>query len=146
MRFSNNKMNNLYVIAAAAVCASLASASGGINHHESFALDMLNGDAAQAQSVLATPEFQAPSIAQSADQSALMPIVIIDSQTASQAIGFGPALGDTLDNQGRSVRLNRLDAELKPDTIAVVPLPSAAFAGLGLLCGIAGVRMIKSRR
>ena len=60
-----------------------------------------------------------------------------------------PQNGEDFANRGRD--LNAIDAgrfvQPKEDNLNVVPLPSAAFAGFGLLIGAAGVRQyLKSRR
>lgn len=55
---------------------------------------------------------------------------------------------ETLDAGLRNTMANRLRAVVasgEQDMLYVVPLPPAAFAGLGLLGGLAGVRMIRRR-
>ena len=142
-------IKNSCVLAAAVACTSLAQASGGFSHYEVFALDMIESESAfQSQNVQATPDFQGrvslPKVSDTASSS--FPMIILGTEGQSQSFGLGPIAGDTLDNRGSTQAVSVIKASIKPDSIAVVPLPSAAIAGMGLLCGIAGVRFMKSRR
>lgn len=73
----------------------------------------------------------------------------LDQREGSFFRGLETQNSEDFANRGRN--LNAIDAgrfvQPKEDNLNVVPLPSAAFAGFGLLIGAAGVRQyLKSRR
>jgi|GEM_PF-5775394 len=68
---------------------------------------------------------------------------------ASQAAGASqlPFNTDSIENQFRTQQFNGIDAVTKPeDNLNIVPLPTAAIAGLGLLSGLAGVRYMRRHK
>lgn len=68
--------------------------------------------------------------------------------------GSGPTVADQLpsdddvaQNQYRNQRFNGRDAvSLSDNNLHIVPLPTSALAGLGLLSGLAGIRHMRRRK
>jgi len=75
-------------------------------------------------------------------------IDVDDSRTYSSLANYYYILTDvqTYDSSLRLNGLRAIVAEGQQDMLYVVPLPPAAFAGLGLLGGIAGVRSARRRK
>ncbi|PCI09666.1 hypothetical protein COB72_05910 [bacterium] len=75
-------------------------------------------------------------------------IEINDSRTYNSLANYYNILTDvqTFDSSLRLQGLKAIVAGGQQDMLYVVPLPPAAFAGLGLLGGIAGVRTIRRRK
>jgi len=74
-------------------------------------------------------------------------VVLLDNPTeqASRFSDMGSSDSDPAGQRGQSQRgIDARDSFTpKPDNLFVVPLPPAAFAGFGLLAGVAGVRCIR---
>ena len=70
---------------------------------------------------------------------------LIGNPGAGMNQGFGPQPSDLLNNQGRSQQnFSNFDSIIpKEDNLNIVPLPTAAIAGFGLLSGLAGIRYIR---
>ncbi|MGV6813726.1 MAG: hypothetical protein ACWA5W_01810 [Phycisphaerales bacterium] len=75
-------------------------------------------------------------------------IDVDDSRTYSSLANYYNILMDdnTFDDSARLSGLRAIVAQGQQDMLYVVPLPPAAFAGLGMLGGIAGVRTIRRRK
>lgn len=75
-------------------------------------------------------------------------IDIDDNRTFSSLANYYNILTDvqTFDQSARLSGLRAIVANGQQDMLYVVPLPPAAFAGLGMLGGIAGVRSIRRRK
>lgn len=75
-------------------------------------------------------------------------VQVNDSRTYSSLANYYSILTD-VQTYDSSLRLNGLRAIVaggQQDMLYVVPLPPAAFAGLGMLCGIAGIRTVRRRK
>lgn len=75
-------------------------------------------------------------------------VQIDSSRTSNSLASYYNILMDTqtFDNSLRLRNLKAIVANNQQDMLYVVPLPSAAMAGLGLLGGIAGVRTVRRRK
>ena len=130
--------------------ASLANA-GSLSSFDQLLLDLVVTDHAQSVSFDLPMEFK-PAVMS----------VVADSHSNSQsgntfgtssrfdrfeAIAFDLADTTTGNTFGAAVSgLNISDAGVITDNVQVVPLPSAALAGMGMLAGIAGIGFLRSRR
>ncbi len=76
------------------------------------------------------------------------PVHLNSSRTHDDLADYYAILTDpqTYDEQARLQGLRAMVAPNQQDMLYVVPLPPAAFAGAGLLMGIAGVRTVRRRR
>lgn len=131
---------SLLIIAAG---ASMASAQRDIN---TFVADLLE-DGVVVEVQHAAPEFNhfnAPA-GQIIDMTTPLHVQLFVAENNTRFGGFDAIVNDTADNTGSNQGVGMADAITK-DAFTVVPLPSAAFAGLGLMCGLAGVRYMRSRR
>jgi len=138
------------VLGSLAMGASSANA-GSLNSFDQLLLDLVVTDHVQSFSFDLPMEFK-PAVMS----------VVADNQSNSQA-------GSTFGTSGRFDRfeaiafdfadtttgntfgsvlsgLNKSDAGVITDGVQVVPLPSAALAGMGMLAGIAGIGYLRSRR
>lgn len=75
-------------------------------------------------------------------------IEIDDSRTYNSLANYYNILTDiqTFDDSARIHGLRAIVAEGQQDMLYVVPLPTAAIAGMGMLCSIAGVRSVRRRK
>lgn len=136
-----------------AIGGTLASADRDQNHM-AFYIDMLDYSAGvEADSSIASDlHFSVGQIMSLSDLQSINSIAqtfeiqVLVSGHAPSFDDLEPDLGGGLGNQGRATNVHGAHAEPKTDNLNIVPLPPAAFAGLGLLVGIAGVRYMRNRK
>ena len=132
--------------------APFASAQGNANNLNTFALDLHNNTVVVHQAIAPQADRTSNQILDLSQNTtvgnSMFPagIQFLIPASGPQEGGFNPSASTISHNQYGSVGITKADAVTKPDILFIVPLPPAAFAGLGLLCGIAGVRTLKSRR
>ncbi|MDF1810513.1 MAG: hypothetical protein P1U42_12555 [Phycisphaerales bacterium] len=132
------------VLAALPISASVASAD---IQQTGFFIDLIEQDSKT------NSRFIVPMQIETADLREQM-IFVLNSDMgwgsiASQASGTIqlPSNSDLIGNQFRTQQISGLDAVTKPeDNLNIVPLPTAAIAGLGLLSGLAGVRYMRRHK
>ena len=132
------------IAASAMVTNAQSSVSSASDHRDAFVIDLITTDSSSSDdhSTDLNPDI-VPSFAESAFGAQL---VANGTNGISGLSGVGPALGADLSAPMNSVNLKPIDSVGIPSEIYVVPLPSAAFAGLGMLMGIAGVRFARTRK
>lgn len=128
---------------------SLASAqsfeASASNHLDTFVSDMMtNNVGSDVQQTIDLAPTVVPSIS---DASFTAPIAGLGLQSTAGLLSAGYASNADLSAPLNSILLKPIDAVRAPSDaqLFVVPLPSAAFAGLGMLVGIAGVRTLRRR-
>ncbi len=137
---------------AIAAGASLASAQRDTNNLTTFALDLHNNTVVVDQAIAPHADRTSNQILDlsenTAAQNSMFPsgIQFLIPASGPQEGGFNPTANTISHSQFGPVGIDNAQAVTKPDILLIVPLPPAAFAGLGLLCGIAGVRKFQSRR
>lgn len=142
--FTQKSNANKLAIAALAVSASFACAQG--NHLNVFLIDLADSAMNQSsqQSVDLTPA-AAERLTLDYSQTSFSGFTIEMSNTAHNA-GFGlPVSADAVAPM-ESRNFKDIDPIGFADELFVVPLPSAVFAGMGMLVGIAGIRFTRSRK
>jgi hypothetical protein len=145
------------LITATAIAASTAMASAGLgsNAYTGFSLDLIQMKLAKNAQYLVATDLQSSmqsnmssSIAQMVDLAdtdyfAPLDIQSIASNAAGDASGNIPNSQGNAQGRGRTQAVNNTLFSTKEDNLNVVPLPPAAFAALGMLMGIAGIRSLK---
>lgn len=147
------KKGLLVSVIAVTGAASIASADRG-NNHIAFYVDLLssNSSVVSETHISSDLEYSIGQLISLSDLQAMdgiaqsFEIRVVLGDQGSRFDGFESAFGDGLGNQGRAQNIHGANAEPKTDNFHVVPLPPAAFAGLGMLAGIAGVRYLRNRK
>ena len=139
------------IAASAMVTNAQSSVSSASDHRDAFVIDLITTDSSSSDdhSTDLNPDI-VPSFAESAFAAPTgtfgAQLVANGTNGISGLSGVGPALGADLSAPMNSANLKPIDSVGIPSEIYVVPLPSAAFAGLGMLMGIAGVRFARTRK
>jgi len=148
------------LIAATAIAASTAMASAGLGNsaYTGFSLDLIQMKLAKNAQYLVAADLQSgmqsnmdSSIAQMVDLAGMQDFAPLDlqfitSDEAGHASGFVPTTDGSSQGRGSTQNLNNTRFSTKEDNLNVVPLPPAAFAALGMLMGIAGLRSLKKHK
>lgn len=154
LSYQNSRRFLLALSASLAVGAGAANADTvAPNHHGGFCLDLIDGapelpqqgQAGDSSSILTQPG-QAHSKASGLGMNTLdAPVAAPQGGSSGARGGFstgmnisGHAMGGQPMGMGGAVSTD-------DEGLRIVPLPAAAYAGLGMLLGIAGFRSVRSR-
>lgn len=150
----NMKILKSGVILAVAASSTLAIADTDFSHRDVFASELVSATPINTNNSPIIAGMNA-SIAQlvdltgSSSQAAHSGLQLFDtlgSSDLSPSVNFGSAFDSSV--TGASYGSHQVDPTLIQDKFApaIVPLPSAVFAGMGMLVGFAGIRYMRTRK
>ena len=142
-----HNMKNYLAVSALAGLTFSASAQLELN---SFAFDLIESTVA-VETQHAAPRYEMPFAISAIDLSAFETpsagLNLSFGQGTDRVRGFEAITTPTLGSVQNTTNVGSAHGSVGNKTQVVpVPLPSAALAGFGLICGIAGIRSIRSRR